>query len=48
MQPKRHFVSLGREVYDRLTGVIWKKRGKTGFGSLQRPLNGASENSFNA
>ena len=48
MQLKRHSVSPGREVYDRRTGTTLKKREKTGFGSLQGSLNGASENSFNA
>ena len=46
MQLKRHSVSPGREAYDRRTGVTRKKRGKTGFGSLQGSLNGASENSL--
>jgi hypothetical protein len=46
MQLKRHVVSLGREAYDRRTGATLKKRGITGFGSLQGALTAANENSF--
>jgi hypothetical protein len=48
MQLKRHFVSRDREASDRRIGATLKKRGITGFGSLQGALNGADENSFNA